>query len=149
MIHENINDLDPVLDSALIHVLAENVLGPCLVPARIEIKFAAIKTIRHTCDLLKPIQTIVLLSFDHFRGGPAVTLRIGDLPSCKGFGDFYYVFLCIAAIYPECMQFHKLAGVVFIDSSFPPLLICLWISPELFQTLIELSIINSILLPQP
>jgi hypothetical protein len=40
-----------------------------------------------------------------------------DRPAGKTAGDFLDIFLCITAVHPKRVQFHDLAGIVFVDTS--------------------------------
>ena len=52
----------------------------------------------------------------------AAQLRLLDTPAGEHFGQLRYVFLGIAAIHSQRVQFHDFARVVFIQAAGPPVL---------------------------
>ena len=103
---EYIEDLKAVLDAPLVDLLAEHGLGAALVPARIEVEFAAVDVVRHAELPLQTVHPVVFRAFDRRRRRTPIAAGVGDGPAGKAFRDLDDVGLGVAVIDAERVQLH-------------------------------------------
>ena len=114
---QNVEHHQAVFDSApRRNLVAQNNFLAIVVRSRIEEKLACVFA-----------QHVGARSIQHRLRGSARAARGEDGPAGKAARNFLNIFLRVAAVNAECVQFHQLARVVFIDApSLLPLLLRVW-----------------------